>query len=129
MQTAVGGLGGSNGSTPAVANRAPGSVAAIAQQVQPAVVSIEIHGQNEQGNGSGFVVRQDGYIITNNHVAEPAANGGSLKAVFSDGSSLDASIVGRDPNSDIAVLKVGKSGLATLPFGDSDKVVVGDPDR
>jgi putative serine protease PepD len=123
----TGGLGGSNGSTPAVADRAPGSVAAIAQKVQPAVVSIEIRGQNEQGNGSGFVVRADGYVITNNHVAEPAANGGSLKVVFSDGTSAAATIVGRDPNSDIAVLKVGKSGLATLPFGDSDKVAVGDP--
>ncbi|WP_222854045.1 S1C family serine protease [Fodinicola acaciae] len=123
----VGNVFGGGGGTPPLANRSPGTIAAIAQKVQPAVVSVEIRGQTESGNGSGFVVRQDGYIITNNHVAEPAANGGTLKAVFSDGTSLDATIVGRDPNSDIAVIKVAKTGLVTLPFGDSDKVAVGDP--
>jgi putative serine protease PepD len=113
--------------TPALVNRAPASVAGIAKRVQPSVVSIEISAAGKRGNGSGFVVSSNGYIVTNNHVAAPAANGGVLRVVFQDGTSSSARIVGRDPNSDIAVLKIDRTKLPAVQFGDSDKSVVGDP--
>jgi putative serine protease PepD len=120
---------GSNGSeaTPALANRPPASVAGIVAKVQRSVVSIEISSAGSRGNGSGFVVSSDGYIVTNNHVAAPAANGGALRVVFGDGTVSTAEIVGRDPNSDIAVLRVRRSNLPAVQFGNSDEIVVGDP--
>jgi putative serine protease PepD len=102
-------------------------VAGIVKKVQPSVVSIEISTGGSRGNGSGFVVSRDGYIVTNNHVAAPAARGGNLRVVFQDGTYAPATIVGRDPNSDIAVLRIRRQNLPAVQFGDSDKVVVGDP--
>ncbi|HEY0487382.1 MAG TPA: trypsin-like peptidase domain-containing protein [Mycobacteriales bacterium] len=120
---------GSNdpGRAPALADRPPNSVAGIVARVQPSVVSIEISTAGSRGNGSGFVVSKDGYIVTNNHVAAPAAAGGNLRVVFQDGTYASASIVGRDPNSDIAVLRIRRDNLPAVQFGDSDKVLVGDP--
>ncbi|MFC7571009.1 trypsin-like peptidase domain-containing protein [Klenkia terrae] len=95
-------------------SRAPGSVADIAQQVGPAVVSIEVRVGDSGATGSGVVVdAENGYIITNNHVVSGAddVEGAEIRAVFSDGSGSDARIVGRDPASDIAVIKVEKPGL------------------
>ena len=121
-------LGNGNGTTtPALANRAPASVAGIAKQVQPSVVSIEIAAAGKRGNGSGFVVSSNGFIVTNNHVAAPAASGGTLRVVFQDGTYAAARIVGRDPNSDIAVVKIDRTSLPTVQFGDSDRLAVGDP--
>jgi putative serine protease PepD len=120
-------LGGGGGGSPQLANRAPTSVAGIVKKVQPSVVSIEISTGGSRGNGSGFVVSRDGYIVTNNHVAAPAARGGNLRVVFQDGTYAPATIVGRDPNSDIAVLRIRRQNLPAVQFGDSDKVVVGDP--
>jgi putative serine protease PepD len=112
---------------PSLADRAPASVAGIAKKVQPSVVSIEISSAGTRGNGSGFVVSTDGYVVTNNHVAAPAANGGALRVVFQDGTYSAATIVGLDPNSDIAVLRIRRGNLPAVQFGDSDKVAVGDP--
>jgi putative serine protease PepD len=120
------GNGGGN-TTPALANRAPTSVAGIAKRVQPGVVSIEISAAGKRGNGSGFVVSSDGYVVTNNHVAAPAASGGALRVVFQDGTYSTATIVGRDPNSDIAVLRIQRGNLPSVQLGDSDKLAVGDP--
>ena len=72
------------------AERPAGSIAAIAQSVSPAVVSISVTGDQGSGTGSGFVLREDGYILTNNHVVESAASGGSISVRFSDGRTLDA---------------------------------------
>jgi S1-C subfamily serine protease len=110
--------------------RPPGSVSDIAARVMPAVVSIEVRVGQSGDTGSGVVVDGDnGYIVTNNHVISAAAGveGAEIRAVFSDGSGSAARIVGRDPASDVAVLKVDKPGLVTASLGDSDKVVVGDP--
>jgi putative serine protease PepD len=114
--------------TAAALVRDPGSIAAIAESVLPSVVSILIDGRGPdgQGSGSGFVIRPDGYILTNNHVAAPAANGGNLTVVFSDGSREPATIVGRNTSYDLAVLKVARTGLATATLGDSGAVKVGD---
>jgi S1-C subfamily serine protease len=110
--------------------REPGSVADIAADVTPAVVSIEVRVGEAGATGSGVVIEgDDGYIVTNNHVVSGAddVEGAQIRAVFSDGSGSEARIVGRDPASDIAVLKVEKPGLLTASLGNSDEVVVGDP--
>jgi S1-C subfamily serine protease len=69
------------------------------------------------GSGSGFVISTDGYMVTNNHVIENAL---SIKASFADGVELNASLIGADPSTDIAILKVYKEDLKPLQFADSD---------
>jgi S1-C subfamily serine protease len=110
--------------------REPGSVSRIAEEVMPAVVSIEVRVGQAGATGSGVVIDgENGYIVTNNHVVSGAEgiDGAEIRAVFYDGSGSAARIVGRDPASDIAVLKVEKPGLVTAALGSSDDVVVGDP--
>jgi S1-C subfamily serine protease len=110
--------------------RRPGSVADIAERIMPAVVSIEVRVGNSGATGSGVVIDGDnGYIVTNNHVVSGADgnSGAEIRAVFSDGSGSAARIVGRDPSSDVAVIKVDKPGLVTASLGESKDVVVGDP--
>ena len=110
--------------------REPGSVSDIASRVTPAVVSVEVRIGEAGATGSGVVIDgEDGYIVTNNHVISGAdgVEGAEIRAVFSDGSGSAARIVGRDPASDLAVLKVEKPGLLTAALGSSDAVVVGDP--
>jgi len=75
------------------------------------------------GSGSGFVIREDGYILTNNHVV---AGADRVVVVLQDRRELDAQIVGRDPNTDLAVLKVEAAGLPVVAMGDSDAMAVGD---
>ena len=106
--------------------RPASSVAGIASSVLPSVVAIQVTGADGAGTGSGFVIRADGYIVTNNHVVAAAAGGGSITVVFQDGSQAAASIVGRDESYDLAAIKVARTGLRTLDFGDSSSVVVGD---
>ncbi|MQA96371.1 MAG: PDZ domain-containing protein [Streptosporangiales bacterium] len=107
-------------------SRPAGTVAGVAQRVSPSVVSIEVSGGSGQTGGSGFAI-EGGYVVTNNHVAAPAAQGGEIQLHYSDGSKSGAEIVGRDPSSDIAVLKPqGGKKMPALAFGDSDSVVVGD---
>lgn len=102
-------------------------VADIAAQVLPSVVAIEVRGGQAAGTGSGFVLQEDGYILTNSHVVAPAADGGRIAVVFSDGSEEAAQVVGRTVDYDLAVLRVDRSGLTPLALADSDAVVVGDP--
>jgi len=104
----------------------PGSIADIAAAVQPAVVQLNVTGADGEGTGSGFVISQDGYVITNNHVAGVAANGGSIDVVFSDGSEATGKLVGANSDYDIAVVKVDKTGLSTVPLGSSADLNVGD---
>ena len=94
--------------------------------VLPGVVSIAIENRDERGSGSGFVIRPDGYILTNNHVAAPAADGGSLRVFFENGDSASAEIVGRNSAYDLAVLKIDADNLPIVRLGDSDAVTVGD---
>ncbi|MBI1759485.1 MAG: trypsin-like peptidase domain-containing protein [Actinobacteria bacterium] len=108
--------------------RPPGSVAAVAERVRPAVVSIEVRGRDESGTGSGVVIDGKGYILTNNHVVSAAINGnGTLRVVFTDQSSVPAKVVGRDPKTDLAVIKVDRPGLVVAALGDSGTLAVGDP--
>jgi putative serine protease PepD len=107
--------------------RPPGSVADIAQRVLPSVVSISARSSSGAGTGTGFVIDSKGFILTNNHViADAAADGGDIEVQLNDGTTLNATIIGRDSSYDLAVLKVNRTGLTALAFGDSDQVVVGD---
>ena len=76
-----------------------------------------------QGLGSGVIVREDGYILTNHHVIDGADK---ISVDMNDKRSLEAEVVGSDPPSDLAVLKVNATGLPVLPLGDSDRTRVGD---
>jgi putative serine protease PepD len=106
--------------------RAPDSISALAAKVLPSVVSISVRNGSKGGAGTGFVIRSDGYLLTNNHVVEGVANGGSLRVSFNDGKTVNGKIVGTDSAYDLAVIKVELKNLTALQFGDSDKVQVGD---
>ncbi len=111
-----------------VPTRAPGTVAAIAQRLLPSVVQIKVEGDTTQGTGSGFVLSEDGYILTNNHVVAGAADGGDIEVSFADDRESPARIVGRSPSYDLAVLRVdGVDDLRPVVLGSSDAVTVGDP--
>ncbi|HEV2881976.1 MAG TPA: DegQ family serine endoprotease [Pyrinomonadaceae bacterium] len=79
--------------------------------------------RREEGLGSGVIVTADGYLLTNHHVVDGADE---IRVELSDRRVLTAKIVGSDPPSDLAVLKIEASNLPVLPLGDSDKVRVGD---
>ena len=113
--------------TGGAANRPAGSVADIAKRVEPAVVQIDVTSADGSGAGSGIVIDKAGYILTNNHVISEASSSGSIQVIFSDQSVADGTVVGRDPATDLAVLKVAHSPLTVATLGDSDKVAVGDP--
>jgi putative serine protease PepD len=98
------------------------SLAGIAAVVQPSVVSIS----TGSGEGSGVVLTKDGYVLTNNHVVA-GANGNRVSVAFSNGRSAQATIVGTDPRTDLAVVKAeGVSDLRPATFGDSSSMQVGD---
>ena len=77
-----------------------------------------------QGAGSGVIISKDGYIVTNNHVVSGAT---SLKVTTTDGTEYDASVVGKDSQTDLAVIKVDANNLQAATLGDSDILQVGDP--
>jgi serine protease Do len=76
-----------------------------------------------EGNGSGVIVSGEGYILTNNHVVEGAEE---IRVALTDGRELDAEIIGTDPSTDLAVIKVEAGGLPVAPLGNSDDLQVGD---
>ncbi len=111
----------SSGST-----RSASDVSAVAAEVLPATVKINVAGQSESGTGTGIVISEDGTILTNNHVIAAAAGSGSITVAFNDGSNAAAEIVGRDVATDVAVIKAeGVSDLQTATLGDSKEVKVG----
>ena len=101
-------------------------VEVVAEAVLPTVVQIDIAGGGglgeTSGNGSGVVYRSDGYIITNNHVV---AGEGDMEVVFADRSRAEATLVGRDVLSDIAVVKVDRDDLTAIRIGDAESLSVG----
>ena len=127
---------------------APGSFADLAERVSPAVVNIQTKRKLTPGGprhpleelfpqfqiprefrempslGTGFVISADGYIATNNHVIEEVD---TIEVHFLDGKKLEAEIVGRDPSTDVALIRVkSEGGLPFLALGDSDHVRPGD---
>ncbi len=115
------GTGASIDSVPALTG-----IADLAATVQPAVVQINVGTEGQGGSGSGFIISEDGYIVTNNHVAGPAGEDGTVEVVFPDGATATGTLVGADAGYDLAVVKVERNGLPTLEFGSSDAVRVGD---
>lgn len=106
---------------------ASGSVEQVAAKVLPSVVKIDVSGSQGSGSGSGIILSSDGEILTNNHVASIAGNGGAMTVFFNDGSSAKATIVGTDPLTDTAVIKAeGVSGLTPATIGKSSDLKVGE---
>ncbi|WP_258080868.1 S1C family serine protease [Nocardia nova] len=113
---------------PASASAPPGSVPAVAQKVLPSVVMIRVAGARAEGEGSGVVLSSDGLILTNNHVASGAGPNAKMEVAFQDGSTANASVVGVDPVSDLAVIKAaGKTNLTPIELGTSRNLMVGQP--
>jgi putative serine protease PepD len=112
------------------ANAPAGSVQAVASKVLPVVVTIaaefQAQGDVNGDTGSGFIISSNGDILTNNHVIADAASGGRIQVIFASGKTVDATVVGRDPTTDIAVIKAqGVSGLPIAALGRSDDLAVG----
>ncbi|NVN49590.1 trypsin-like peptidase domain-containing protein [Mycolicibacterium hippocampi] len=108
----------------------PGRFTEVAAAVADSVVTIEASSDTEGSQGSGVVVDGRGYVVTNNHVISEAATNPSkykLAVVFNDGTEVPANLVGRDPKTDLAVLKVDNvDNLVVARMGDSEKLQVGE---
>ena len=100
--------------------------AATASKVTPSVVAITVGtGNTPTGEGSGVIIDSDGHIVTNNHVI---AGSSRVQVTLSDNKSYEAKVVGKDPSTDLAVIKIdGVSGLKPIELGDDNKLVVGQP--
>ena len=96
----------------------------IYEKNAPSMVSIEAESRREYSTGTGVILTQDGYIVTNAHVVAGAER---VRVVFSDNNVLDASLVGFDADEDLAVLTVASQGLTPAEFGDSSALRCGDP--
>jgi S1-C subfamily serine protease len=97
---------------------------AAAGRVLPGVVSVQVGGGGGRGSsGSGFVIDDRGHVVTNNHVV---SRGGTITLVASDGRRHTATLVGRDPTTDVAVLRVAGSGLRPLPLAPTGQTRVGE---
>jgi S1-C subfamily serine protease len=107
-------------------------VSGVARKVTPSVVNIDVRSgassnpftlqTPQEGTGSGVIYKSDGYIITNNHVVTGAQD---ITVTLASGEELKGKKVGADPENDIAVVKIDKSGLPAIDIGDSDNLVVG----
>jgi serine protease Do len=109
-----------------------GDVQSILAKIEPAVVSIRTRTLSlgdflkpvpGEGAGTGFVIGSDGVIVTNNHVVAGAQ---SIEVVFADDRKMPARVLGKDPSTDLAVVKVDAGGLPTAVLGDSEQLKVGD---
>jgi putative serine protease PepD len=105
--------------------REPGSVPVIVARVMSSVVTVR--GASSVGDtlGSGFVITVDGYVLTNEHVIAEVPDR-AVRVTFADTTTVPARVVGRDPEADLAVLKVDRDNLQPVELADSDAVAVGD---
>ncbi|HEY5153536.1 MAG TPA: trypsin-like peptidase domain-containing protein [Acidimicrobiales bacterium] len=101
----------------------------VAQEVLPSVVTILTGDAASSANGTGEIIRSGGYILTNDHVISIAADGGHLSVLYGDGQSSQATLVGRDPATDLAVIKAsdGAPGRPVIGVGSSGSLRVGQP--
>lgn len=114
--------------TPVVAPAAAegqASIPALSRAVLPSVALISVGEDGATGQGSGFVIRADGYVLTNHHVVDAAGEGEQVTVELPGHEPLPAEVVGSDAAYDIAVLKVDRTDLVPLAFADSDQVQVG----
>jgi len=105
------------------------SIKSIVQKVSPSVVTVNVTITGGGDTGSGSIIQSDSnisYVLTNNHVIEAAATGGTIKIEMNNGDEYPATIVGRDANYDLAVLKVNKGNLPVITIGDSSSLSIGD---
>ncbi|MDD7363172.1 MAG: trypsin-like peptidase domain-containing protein [Peptoniphilus sp.] len=113
-------------------NHKAGVVESVAQASMPSVVGITTASTRQtplgpmavQGSGSGFIVSEDGYILSNAHVVGEAKN--SVKVLLNDGSEADGTVVWSDAALDLGLVKIKKDGLVALPMGDSDDLNIGE---
>ena len=124
--------GSTQGSSPTViqGNASSPDWTAVAKAAAPSVVSIDVTTQQGEGAGSGVIFDKAGHILTNNHVVGDAAGGqGQITVTLSDGRTYGASIVGTDPSTDLAVIKLSSvpNDLVPISLGDSEALKVGDP--
>ncbi|MFP5284088.1 MAG: S1C family serine protease [Actinomycetes bacterium] len=119
-------------STPGSAPSRPGlraphdmDTVAVAEAVLPSTVMIRVLRGSSGSTGSGFVFDDAGHIVTNNHVVAAAAGGARLQVVYADGARSSATLVGRSPSYDLAVIRVERKNLEPLPLGNSDRAQVG----
>ena len=113
---------------PAVAAASPW--VALARALKPAVVNVSttrvdgnLRRHTEKSLGSGFVINPDGFIVTNNHVVDGARD---IRVTLADGRELPATVLGRDPRTDLVLLKVDAKELPVVPLGDSARLEVGE---
>ena len=104
-------------------------VATVAEEVRPSITRVDVLGRDDgtTGSGSGVIFRSDGHILTNAHVVE---NARSIRVVLADGRSRAAEVVGTDPLTDIAVLRIDRRGAEEFPpvvLGDTTELRVGEP--
>jgi serine protease Do len=105
------------------ANAAELTTPQVIQNVLPSVVGVNVSTMMGEGSGSGIIFSQDGYIVTNQHVIDGAM---SVKVKLSDATEYDATIVGQDARTDLAVIKIDATGLPAATIGDSDQLVQGE---
>lgn len=120
LQTAAVSTPAVTGSISAVAEKSAGSVVEITTEVK--TNSMFIGEAIAQGAGSGVILTQDGYIVTNNHVIDGAQR---ITVRTNDGTEYDAKLIATDPKTDLSVVKIEASGLSPITFADSDSIQVG----
>jgi S1-C subfamily serine protease len=98
------------------------TVTAVAARAIPSIVTVEVSGFLGSGGGSGVVYGNDGYIVTNNHVIARAS---SIAVVFSDGARFPADVIGTDPLTDLAVLRVEREDVTSIDIGTSQSLQIG----
>ena len=101
----------------------PEDLAILFDHISPSVVRVSVITESGGGSGSGFIVQEGGLILTNNHVVENAI---SVSVILKDGSELRAEVLGRDPSTDVALLRVETRSLPPVGLGDSDRVRIGE---
>lgn len=108
---------------------APGScdTTRVATAALPSVVTVFVTGSSGSGSGSGAVIRADGVILTNDHVIAAATDAGTIEVLLNNGEQLTAHLVGTDPITDLAVLKIDRNKLPTLLLAPREQLTVGQP--